>query len=93
MSPGKSVQPQKGTATRAGADVAKRKSAPRIKRPAAARRSGDGKRMPDAQERCRMIAISAYHRAERRGFEGGSPEQDWLEAEAEIDQMLATTGH
>jgi hypothetical protein len=39
-------------------------------------------------ERRRMIAECAYYRAERRGFRGGRPEEDWLEAEAEIDQML-----
>ena len=40
------------------------------------------------EERLRMIAESAYFRAERRGFHGGQPDQDWLEAESEIDQML-----
>jgi hypothetical protein len=39
----------------------------------------------DAGERLQRIAIAAYYRAERRGFVGGSPEQDWLEAEAEVD--------
>jgi len=42
-----------------------------------------------AEERQRMIAEAAYFRAERRGFVGGDPVQDWLEAEAEIDRMLA----
>jgi len=35
-----------------------------------------------------MIAETAYYRAEQRGFQGGSPEQDWLESEAEIDRRL-----
>ncbi len=39
-------------------------------------------------ERCRLIAEAAYLRAERRGFSGGDPQQDWLEAEAEVDRML-----
>lgn len=39
-------------------------------------------------ERCRLIAEAAYLRAERRGFSGGDPEQDWLEAEAEVDRTL-----
>jgi hypothetical protein len=30
------------------------------------------------------LATAAYLRAEARGFVGGSPEQDWLEAEAEL---------
>ncbi|MEW6488253.1 MAG: DUF2934 domain-containing protein [Thermodesulfobacteriota bacterium] len=42
-----------------------------------------------ALDRERMIRQAAYYRAERRGFLGGSPEQDWLEAEAEVDQSLA----
>ena len=32
----------------------------------------------------RMVAEAAYFRAERRGFVGGSPEQDWFEAEIEL---------
>lgn len=35
-----------------------------------------------------MIAESAYYRAERRGFQDGKSDQDWYEAEAEIDRML-----
>lgn len=42
------------------------------------------------EERYRMIAEAAYFRAQRRGFVGGDPVQDWLEAEAEIDRMLAS---
>lgn len=40
------------------------------------------------EQRWRMIAEAAYYQAERRGF-GGDPVSDWLEAEAEIDRMLA----
>lgn len=39
-----------------------------------------------------MIAERAYLRAERRGFQGGSPLQDWLEAEAEVDELLLRRG-
>lgn len=39
-------------------------------------------------ERRRMIAEAAYFRAAARGFRGGDPVQDWLAAEAEIDQAL-----
>jgi hypothetical protein len=45
------------------------------------------------EERRRMIAETAYYLAERRGFVGGSPEQDWLEAEAQIDRMLGGKAH
>lgn len=44
---------------------------------------------PTAAERNKMISVSAYYRAERRGFAPGSAEDDWLHAEAEIDRLLA----
>ncbi len=39
-------------------------------------------------ERDEMIAVAAYYRAERRGFNGGDTLADWLEAEAEVDALL-----
>jgi hypothetical protein len=39
-----------------------------------------------------MIEEAAYYRAQRRGCAGGDPVADWLEAEAEIDGLLAKTG-
>jgi hypothetical protein len=36
-----------------------------------------------------MIEEAAYFRAQQRGFAGGDPMRDWLDAEAEIDSMLA----
>jgi uncharacterized protein (DUF3084 family) len=41
-----------------------------------------------AERRQRMIEEAAYFRAQRRGFVGGDPASDWLEAEAEVDRML-----
>ena len=35
-----------------------------------------------------MVATAAYYRAQARGFRHGSPEQDWLAAEAELEQQL-----
>jgi len=40
------------------------------------------------QDRHRMIAEAAYYRAQQRGFCGGDPVQDWLEAEAEVSVRL-----
>ena len=37
-------------------------------------------------KRQRMIAESAYYRAERRGFAPGEALHDWLEAENDIDR-------
>jgi hypothetical protein len=36
-----------------------------------------------------MVSTAAYFRAEARGFEGGSAEDDWYEAEAELRAQLA----
>ena len=41
---------------------------------------------PETQRR--MIAEAAYLRAERRGFTGGDPVEDWLSAETEIEKSL-----
>ena len=43
------------------------------------------------EQRYQMICDAAYYRAERRGFIGGDPGQDWIEAELEIDQLLCDT--
>lgn len=40
-------------------------------------------------ERWRMIAEAAYYRAEKRGFFGGNPMEDWAAAEREIDAQYA----
>lgn len=47
----------------------------------------------DPEVRHQMIARAAYCRAEKRSFAGGAESQfqDWIEAEAEIDRMLAET--
>jgi hypothetical protein len=42
----------------------------------------------DAEARYRMIAELAYSKAEKRGFENGSPVDDWLAAEREVDATL-----
>ena len=37
-------------------------------------------------ERRRLISEAAYYRAQRRGFEPGHEEEDWLEAEKDLDR-------
>ena len=49
--------------------------------------------MQDPERRRRLIAEAAYFRAERRGFTGGDPLDDWLQAEAEIDRMAPRPNH
>ncbi|MFZ0257121.1 MAG: TIGR01841 family phasin [Gammaproteobacteria bacterium] len=51
------------------------------KRPA----TTDTKQPVTPLERWRMIAEAAYYQAEKRGFFGGNPMEDWAAAEQEID--------
>ncbi|MDQ3797676.1 MAG: DUF2934 domain-containing protein [Pseudomonadota bacterium] len=40
------------------------------------------------EERWRMIAVAAYHKAEQRGFTPDRTLDDWLEAEKEVNMLL-----
>ena len=44
-----------------------------------------------SEERWKMIAIAAYHKAEQRGFAPGGEMQDWAEAEKEVDELLMSS--
>jgi len=46
----------------------------------------------DAEHRLRLIEEEAYLMAERRGFQGGDPAQDWAEAERTVDYRLLQQG-
>lgn len=48
---------------------------------------GSGPAHIDTSELYNLIAAAAYYRAEKRGFVPGGELQDWLEAEAEIEQL------
>jgi hypothetical protein len=37
-----------------------------------------------------MVRVAAYFRALRRGFAPGYEVADWLEAQAEVDEILGT---
>jgi len=39
----------------------------------------------EPRSRHELVAEAAYYKAERRGFVGGDADQDWYEAEAEVD--------
>lgn len=43
-----------------------------------------------SESRAARIAEAAYWRAERRGFGGGQELDDWLAAEKEVDEDIAT---
>jgi chromosome partitioning protein len=51
----------------------------------------DKRRTVTARQRQAMIARTAYLLAESRGFEGGDPVGDWLEAERVVDAELDTS--
>ena len=64
----------------------KRPAPPRKKSPKAA---GAGKPPVSAEQRRHYIEVAAYYIAERRGFAGADPHDDWVQAEIEIDRLLA----
>lgn len=43
---------------------------------------------PHDSKRMALIQQTAYYIAEKRGFAGGDPEQDWLLAEKQVEEML-----
>ncbi len=45
-----------------------------------------------SEERHGLIAEAAYYLAEKRGFQGGSAEQDWLDAAAQVDTKFMGAG-
>jgi hypothetical protein len=49
---------------------------------------GTSERQPSPEERWQVIAVAAYHKAQRRGFAPGGELRDWIEAEREIDRLL-----
>ncbi|OGQ78397.1 MAG: hypothetical protein A2289_25050 [Deltaproteobacteria bacterium RIFOXYA12_FULL_58_15] len=42
-------------------------------------------------DRHKMIAKVAYRLAELRGFAGGDPQQDWFEAERQVDSRMSAS--
>ena len=47
---------------------------------------------PSPEERRRMIAETAYFRAQKRGFVNGDPVEDWIAAERQVDEELGNEG-
>jgi len=52
--------------------------------------SGKERQMISPAERWLLVTEKAYHRAQRRGFVGGDPFDDWADAEQEVDAMYDT---
>lgn len=85
------VAPKAPAAAKPAAPFAAPKAMPKLK--AAAKKAGkvEGPAIDQAQ-RANYIEVAAYYIAQRRGFMPGDPEQDYLNAAAEVDQMIAA-GH
>ena len=77
-----------------------RKAPPAVKPTAAAKKTAakepqvnpSSSPIASSEERHRLIAQAAYYLAEKRGFQGGNPEQDWLEAAAQVDTLFMDSG-
>lgn len=41
------------------------------------------------ERRYHYVEVAAYYLAERRGFDAGSADDDWTQAELQIDRLLA----
>ena len=83
--PAKTKAPAKKAAAKPAAPKAPPKKAPAK---SAAPRPAKPKAVP-AEQRRNYIEVAAYYIAERRGFVPGNPLEDWVQAEAEIDRLLA----
>jgi len=60
----------------------------KLKRQSSPDTEGAGSMVVSNKIRRELIQLTAYHKAERRGFIDGNPKQDWLEAEQEVDRLL-----
>lgn len=86
--PKKVAAPKKSAPEKAGAkpDAEKKAAAPKTPK---ARKAGVKPTVVAPDQRRQLVQVAAYFIAERRGFQGGREVDDWFEAEAEVDRMLA----
>jgi len=95
VSKGKPAPAAKAAPAKAAAPVAKPVApAPKLAAAPAAKPAtpsavkAEAKAAIDAAERQRMIAEAAYYLAEKRGFAPGHHDEDWAEAERQIDALI-----
>ncbi len=93
--------PAKPTTTKTAASsvtapkaAAKPKAAAPVKKEAAAPAKAAPKKSPaktkiTPDQYRAYVEVAAYHIAERRGFASGNAQEDWAQAEAEIDRLLS----
>lgn len=80
------------TAAKATPKAAPKAALKSATKPRAKKAGGAVPRRPSivpAEQRRNYIEMAAYYIAERRGFAPGDPLVDWVQAEAEIDRLLA----
>jgi hypothetical protein len=79
---------EKKASTKAATAEAKSTTAKKTssKAPKAASASIEGS---SGAPRHEMIAEAAYYYAEKRGFQGGSPDEDWFRAEQDIQRLFS----
>jgi len=66
--------------------AAPRKTAAKVAKKTTARKAQ--RKAVTPEQRYRLVAEAAFLKAEQRGFEGGDPVQDWLDAEQEVEGSL-----
>jgi hypothetical protein len=94
----KAKTPAKKTKTAAKKQTGAKKAATAKTKQSTAKKAPTSKRSPkragatqiNPLQRQKMIEVAAYYRAEKRGFDGGDPQDDWYHAEAEVDKLLQT---
>jgi hypothetical protein len=93
-----SAKPKDASAPEAKVAVSKAKPAAKVAsdtpKKSAVRKKSAAPVVPalSAAQRAHYVEVAAFYIAERRGFAGANPADDWIAAEAEIDRLVAT-GH
>lgn len=80
------------TATKTASKAAPKPAPKAAPKPRARKVDGAAPRKPSTvpvEQRRNYVEMAAYYIAERRGFAPGNPLEDWVQAEAEIDRLLA----
>ena len=57
--------------------------------PASAEKNSDRLHPVTPEQRYHYVEVAAYYIAEKRGFDARFTEEDWAQAELEIDRLLA----
>ncbi|MCW5619843.1 MAG: DUF2934 domain-containing protein [Burkholderiales bacterium] len=83
--------PREGSAADTLKTAARAQAAQQARQAAAVQSESRARQEIDAQQWQQQVAEAAYFRAELRGFVGGSPEQDWFEAENELRRQEQET--